>query len=270
MAFYCTTMLSIALELARSDPAYEDVASKFFEHFVAIADAMNSVGGNGLWDETDGFYYDQLHADGTLIPLKVRSLVGLIPLLAVTVLDEGTIAKLPGFQKRMRWFLENRRDLASQISYMQPQNGPERHFLLAIPSLERLQRVLRYMLDENEFLSPYGLRSVSRYHLANPFSLDSDGERRIVDYEPAESTCGIFGGNSNWRGPIWFPLNYLLIEALERYHHFYGDRVQVECPTGSGKKMNLAQVARELNRRLAGIFVPDDTGWSAWQGGVRR
>jgi mannosylglycerate hydrolase MGH1-like protein len=270
MAFYCATMLSIALELARSDPAYEDVASKFFEHFVAIADAMNNVGGNGLWDEGDGFYYDQLHSDGTLVPLKVRSMVGLIPLIAVEVLDQAVISRLPGFRKRMRWFLENRRDLAGQISYMQPQDGPEGRVLLAIPSRARLERVLRYMLDESEFLSPYGIRSVSRYHREHPFTLQSDGEARSVDYEPAESTAGLFGGNSNWRGPIWFPVNYLLIEALERYHHFYGDRVQVECPAGSGKKMNLAQVARELNRRLARIFLPDQSGWSAWQGGIRR
>jgi hypothetical protein len=257
----------MALELARFDSAYEDVASKFFEHFVAIADAMNWLGGQGLWDEADGFYYDHLHSDGAQIPLKVRSMVGLIPLIAVEVLEQRVISRLPGFQKRMRWFLENRRDLAQQISYMQPQDG---RLLLAIPSQARLERVLRYMLDESEFLSPYGLRSVSRYHLNQPFTLSVDGEHRRVDYEPAESTTPLFGGNSNWRGPIWFPLNYLLIEALERYHHFYGGRVQVECPTGSGRKMNLAQVAKELNRRLSRIFIPDETGRSAWQGGVRR
>ena len=267
MAFYCATMLSMALELARHDSAYEDVASKFFEHFVAIADAMNWLGGDGLWDEADGFYYDQLQADGAQIPLKVRSMVGLIPLIAVEVLEQSVIAKLPGFQKRMRWFLDNRRDLVHQISYMQPHDG---RFLLAIPSQARLERVLRYMLDESEFLSPYGLRSVSRYHLDHPFTLNIDGDLRRVDYEPAESTTPLFGGNSNWRGPIWFPVNYLLVEALERYHHFYGDRVQVEFPTGSGRKMNLAQIARELNRRLASIFLPDKNGRSAWQGGIRR
>jgi hypothetical protein len=180
------------------------------------------------------------------------------------------IAKLPGFQKRMHWFLENRRNLAQQISYMQPQDGSQGRLLLAIPSQARLERVLRYMLDESEFLSPYGLRSVSRYHLEHPFTLHIDGDVRRVDYEPAESTTPLFGGNSNWRGPIWFPLNYLLIEALEKYHHFYGDRVQVECPTGSGRKMNLVEVARELNRRLASIFIPDARGHGAWQGGNRR
>jgi hypothetical protein len=270
MAFFCATMLSIAIELAHKEPAYEDVASKFFEHFVAIADAMNSVGGSGLWDEGDGFYYDQLRSDGTMLPLKVRSMVGLIPLIAVEVLEQDIIARLPGFQKRMRWFLKNRRDLANQISYMQPQNGPEGRLLLAIPSRARLERVLRYMLDENEFLSPYGIRSVSRYHREHPFTLHSDGEERSVGYEPAESTAGLFGGNSNWRGPVWFPTNYLLIEALERYHHFYCDRLQVEFPTGSGNKMNLRQVACELNRRLARIFLPDQDGWSAWQGRFRR
>ena len=269
MAFYCATMLSIALELARADAAYEDVASKFFEHFVAIADAMNSLGGSGLWDETDGFYYDQLRADGSTIPLKVRSLVGVIPLLAVEVLEQPLIAHLSGFQRRMRWFLENRKDLAQQISYMQPQDGPDSRLLLAIPSRARLERVLRYLLDENEFLSPYGVRSVSRCHRDHPFILHSDGQTRQVDYEPGESTTPLFGGNSNWRGPIWFPINYLLIEALERYHHFYGDRLQVECPTGSGRKMNLAQVARELHRRLSHIFVPGEDGRSAWQGEMR-
>jgi hypothetical protein len=270
MAFYCTTMLAMSLELARTNPAYEDVASKFFEHFVAIADAMNTLGGQGLWDETDGFYYDQLRADGTQIPLKIRSMVGLIPLVAVTVLDQINISHLPGFQKRMRWFLENRRDLAKQISYMQPQNGPDGRLLLAIPSRARLESVLRYMLDENEFLSAYGIRSVSRYHLDHPYVLARDGEERTVQYQPAESNSGLFGGNSNWRGPIWFPVNYLLAEALERYHHFYGDRLQVECPTGSGVKMNLAQVARELNRRMASIFLPDAAGRSPWQGGIQR
>jgi hypothetical protein len=202
--------------------------------------------------------------------MKVRSMVGLIPLIAVTVLDESVISKLPGFQKRMRWFLENRRDLANQISYMQPQNGPDSRLLLAIPSRARLERVLRYMLDESEFLSPYGIRSVSRYHRDHPYTLQTDGEWRSVDYEPAESTSGLFGGNSNWRGPVWYPVNYLLIEALERYHHFYGDRLQVEYPTGSGNRMNLSQVACELNRRLTAIFLPDKQGWSPWQGGVRR
>ena len=178
MAFYCLTMLSMALELAREDPAYEDVASKFFEHFVAIANAMNSLGGNGLWDEKDGFYYDQLRVDGTTLPLRVRSVVGLIPLFAVAVLEYDDIDRLPGFRKRMDWFLENRQDLCEQISYMeQDDSDGHTHRLLAIPSLERLLRVLRYMLDENEFLSPYGIRSLSKFHQEHPYTLQIDGVR---------------------------------------------------------------------------------------------
>jgi hypothetical protein len=270
MASYCLTMLSMALELAREDPEYEDVASKFFEHFVAIASAMNSLGGTGLWDETDGFYYDQLRVDGTTLPLRVRSAVGLMPLLAVTVLDYDDITRLPGFRKRMDWFLENRKDLGEQISYMeQDDSNGHKHRLLAIPSLERLRSVLKYVLDENEFLSPYGLRSLSKFHQEHPFTLHIDGVEQRVDYEPAESTSGTFGGNSNWRGPIWFPVNYLWIEALERYHHFYGDNLRVECPTGSGHMMNLKEVAEELMSRLARIFLPGEGGRAPWQTGSR-
>jgi hypothetical protein len=263
-------MLSMALELACDDPAYEDIASKFFEHFVAIADAMNTLGGTGLWDEEDGFYYDQLQVDGSNMPLRVRSMVGLIPLFAAEILDQETIDAVPGFRKRMEWFLHNRRDLARQISYMEMGGGNHgAHRLLAIPSRNRLERVLGYLLNTDEFLSPYGIRSLSRIHRDRPFVLNIDGEKRRVDYEPGESTDGLFGGNSNWRGPIWFPTNYLLIEALERYHHFYGDTLRVECPTGSGRKMNLREVAYELSRRLAGIFLPDSSGRSPWQGDMR-
>jgi len=270
MAFYCATMLSIALELARDDPSYEDIASKFFEHFVAIVDAMNTLGGNGLWDEQDGFYYDQLHVDGITMPMRVRSLVGVIPLFAVEVLEQKKIDAAPGFRKRMEWFLTNRRDLARHVSYMESESGNSHsHRLLAIPSRHRLERVLRYVLDPNEFLSPYGVRSLSRIHAERPFVLPVDGEERRVDYEPGESTEPLFGGNSNWRGPIWFPTNYLLIEALERYHHFYGDSLRVECPVGSGTMMNLQEVARELSRRLASIFLPGEKGRCAWQGDMR-
>jgi hypothetical protein len=261
MAFYCATMLSIALELAREDVAYEDMASKFFEHFLAIADAMNRLGGSGLWDEEDGFYYDQLMLDGRHIPLRIRSMVGLIPLFAVEVLEEEVINRLPGFTKRMRWFLENRQDLARDISCMNPP-GPRahRHRLLAIPSRERLVRVLRYLLDEKEFLSPFGIRSLSKVHQDQPYVLHANGEEYRVAYVPGEANSGLFGGNSNWRGPIWFPVNYLLVEALERYHHFYGDTLQVEFPTGSGHLMNLEQVANEIAARLARIFLPDEKG----------
>ncbi len=261
MAFYCATMLSISLELAKDNPATEDVASKFFEHFVAIVDAMNRLGGAGLWDEEDGFYYDQLQVDGRHTPLKVRSLVGLIPLLAVEVLEGETIENLKGFSKRLDWFCKNRDDLTATISYLETrQDGAHTHRLLAVPSRERLVRVLRYMLDENEFLSPYGIRSISRVHHDHPYVFRTNGDEYRVAYDPGESTTGLFGGNSNWRGPIWFPGNYLLVEALERYHHFYGDTLEVECPVGSGRMMNLRQVAQEIARRLSRIFLPDADG----------
>ena len=257
MAFYCMTMLEMALELAREDPAYEDMASKFFEHFVAIADAINAFGGTGLWCPDDGFYYDQLQTAGRVLPLRVRSMVGLIPLLACTVLEDETLERLPGFTKRMRWFLENRPDLAGHITWAEAGHG---HRLLALPSRERLERVLRYMLDENEFLSPHGLRSLSQVHRERPFVLAVDGQEYGVHYTPAESDTGLFGGNSNWRGPIWFPVNYLVVEALERYHHFYGDALRVECPIGSGRQATLGEVAHELYRRLASLFIPDASG----------
>jgi hypothetical protein len=271
MAFYCATMLSMALELAAEESAYEDVASKFFEHFVAIADAMNSLGGTGLWDETDGFYYDRLHIDHREIPLRIRSMVGIIPLFACEVLEQDILDRLPGFRKRLAWFLDHRGDLSRQIAYFETMGADaHRHRLLAIPSRERLERVLRYVLDENEFLSPFGVRSLSRVHRERPYVLDADGTRYQVEYVPGESNSGLFGGNSNWRGPVWFPLNYLLIEALERYHHFYGNALHVECPTGSGRWMNLEKVARELDRRLASLFVADDTGHRPSHGAEQR
>jgi hypothetical protein len=262
MAFFCATMLSIALELSRDNPATEDMASKFFEHFVTITDAINTHGGTGLWDEEDGFYYDQLRIDGRTLPLKIRSLVGLIPLTAVEVLDDELIQQLPGFKKRLEWFLENRQDLSQHISYCSRiENGEgRRHRLLAIPSRQHLERVLQYMLDEDEFLSPHGIRSVSRVYKDHPYVFRVNGKEHRVDYEPGESTTGMFGGNSNWRGPIWFPINYLLIEALERYHYFYGESLRVECPTGSGRMMTLKEVASELSSRLARIFLIDAQG----------
>ncbi|MBI5757204.1 MAG: glucosidase [Planctomycetales bacterium] len=263
MAFFCATMLSMALELASEDPAYEDIASKFFEHFVAIANAMNTLGGSGLWDEQDGFYYDQLQIDGQTLPLRVKSMVGIVPLFAVEVLDDEVIQHLPGFRKRMEWFLKHCPELSRDISYMERETDggvTGGHRLLAIPSRERLVRVLRYVLDEQHFLSPFGVRSLSQWHREHPYVLDSRGHRLTVDYVPGESTLSMFGGNSNWRGPIWFPMNYLLVEALERYHHFYGDDLKVECPTGSGKMLTLAEVAREISSRLVRLFVPDANG----------
>jgi hypothetical protein len=278
MAFYCATMLSMALELASGDPAYEDVASKFFEHFVAITDAMNTLGGDGLWDEEDGFYYDQLHTDGAHQPLRVRSLVGVVPLFACEVLEQDVLDRLPGFSKRMRWFLENRPDLARYASYMASPaeaHGDDRgaahgHRLLAIPSRERLERVLRYALDEGEFLSPHGVRSLSRVHRDRPYVFRFAGQEFRVDYDPGEGTSGLFGGNSNWRGPVWFPMNYLLIEALERYDHFYGGGLRVECPVGSGHMLTLGQVAQELSTRLVRPFVRDPGGHRPCHGGDAR
>jgi hypothetical protein len=260
MAFYCATLMSMALELARDNPATEDVASKFFEHFIAITDAMNTLGGHGLWDEQDGFYYDQLQLEGRSYPLRIRSAVGLIPLIAVEILDDDVIGRLPGFRKRLDWFVKNRADLAAHISWLSSLEKGRDHRLLAIPSRDRLLRVLRYMLDEGEFLSPWGIRSLSRVHEKNPYVIGVDGTEYRVAYAPGESDTGLFGGNSNWRGPIWFPINFLIVEALERYNHFYGDTLKVECPTGSGRLMNLQEVADDLRRRLASIFLPDAAG----------
>ena len=259
MAFYCSIMLSIALELASEDPAYEDIASKFFEHFIAIVDAMNTLGGTGLWNEEDGFYYDQIHTSNYNIPLRIRSLVGIMPLIAVEVFDRELIDRLPGFKKRMVWFLRNRLDLAQHISYSSAGDSTKNlRGLLAVASKDRLTRILQRVLDENEFLSPFGLRSLSKAHETAPFKLNIAGADYGVSYDPGESHTELFGGNSNWRGPVWFPINYLLIEALERFHHFYGDMLLLEFPTGSGNKMNLKQISDELCRRLTLLFVKGD------------
>jgi hypothetical protein len=237
------------------------VASKFFEHFVAISGAMNKMGGTGLWDETDGFYYDQLNVHGEQRLLRIRSMVGVIPLFAAELLGEALVDSLPGFAKRMRWFLANRPEMAPLIAHREGESAEHGGYhLLALPSRDQLIRVLRYVLDEGEFLSDHGVRSLSRVHGERPFVLEAGGQDYHVGYEPAESTSELFGGNSNWRGPVWFPLNYLLIEALQRYHAFYGDTLRIECPTGSGVQMTLDEVARELARRLIGLFVPDAHG----------
>jgi hypothetical protein len=261
MAFYCATMLAMALELAEEDPVYEDVASKFFEHFIAIVDAMNTLGGTGLWDESDGFYYDQLSIDGRSTPLRIRSMVGVIPMFACEVLEDEVIDRLPGFRKRMSWFLENRQDLGRHTTYAEHTGDIKKgRRLLAVPSRERLERMLKYVLDEKELLSPHGVRSLSKMHERKPFTCRIDGRELKVRYVPGESDTELFGGNSNWRGPVWFPLNYLLIEALERYHHFYGDSFTVECPSGSGNRMNLRQVADELSVRLTSLFLRAPSG----------
>ncbi len=263
MAMYCLNMLAIALELSIEDDAYEDVASKFWEHFVFIADAMNNLGEDGisLWDEHDGFYYDvlHLHETGQSMPLKVRSMVGLIPLFAVATIESDLLDQLPDFKRRMQWFIDNRPDLTDNINCARKPGVGERR-LLAVAYRERLEKVLRFMLDEDEFLSPYGIRALSRFHHEAPYILEVNSQEHRVDYEPAESSSGLFGGNSNWRGPVWFPVNYLLIESLQKFHHYYGDDFMIECPTGSGKMMNLWQVSEEISRRLSHIFLKDADG----------
>ena len=264
MGFFCSTMLTIALELAAQNPAYSDMASKFFEHYIEISDAMNSGGTNGLWNEEDGFYYDHIYDKGHAIPLRVRSIVGIIPLFTVTMIDDSVLQRLPEFRKRVNWFVKNRQNQLKYVTYTERAgdegDGAGNSRLLAMPSRERLLRILAYLLDENEFLSPYGIRSLSKVHEENPFVLYTGGQEHRVSYLPGESDSWMFGGNSNWRGPIWFPLNYLLVEALERYHRFYGDTLKVECPTGSGNLMNLGEVAKELMRRQVKLFVPEKDG----------
>jgi hypothetical protein len=269
MAFYAAKMLEIALTLAERNPAYEDVAAKFFEHFVTICHASNSLGGSGLWDEEDGFYYDLLMLKGKQIPLRVRSMVGLIPLLAVDVLPGECLERFPRLAKRVRWFEKNRPELAEHLSYLERSGTRPRGRLLAMVGKERLTRVLETLLDEDEFLSPFGIRSLSRFHLEHPFEVEVGGATHRVSYVSGESDSALFGGNSNWRGPVWFPVNYLLLDALERYHDFYGDDLKVECPTGSGNFMNLAQVSQEIARRLVSIFQADKDQVRPWHGSKR-
>jgi glycogen debranching enzyme len=263
MAFFCGCMLQMALELAEENQAYSDMASKFFEHYIAIAEAMNSLHGTGLWEENDGFYYDHLYHDGKSTAMRVRSLVGLIPLCSNVIMYDRILQRLPSFQRRMNWFLKNRPQVSKHMAYMEhfcPEGSNSGMRLLAIPSTERFRRLLSYMLDEKEFLSPFGIRSLSAIHKEKPFVFERAGWRESVSYVPGESNTGMFGGNSNWRGPVWFPLNYLIVESLRQYHEFYGETFQVECPTGSGTLMNLRQVADEIERRLITLFQADATG----------
>jgi hypothetical protein len=262
MAMYCLNMLAIALELAKEDYAYEGVASKFFEHFVYISHAMNDLGGEGihLWDEQDGFYYDVLHLpSGEHFPLRVRSMVGLIPLFAVETLEPGILDKLPRFKRRLQWFIDNKPNLREHVQAAETRGGGTR-YLLSIANRQRLSQVLRYMLDESEFLSDHGIRALSRVHREKPFTLSANGASYRVDYQPGESASGLFGGNSNWRGPVWFPVNFLLIESLQKFHHFFGNDVRAEFPTGSGEKKTLWEISGELSRRLVRIFLRDRTG----------
>jgi hypothetical protein len=269
MAMYTLNLMRIALELALEDNVYQDIASKFFEHFLYIAGAMTNIGGGGigLWDEADEFYYDVLQLPGgERIPLRLRSMVGLIPLFAVEVLDASVFTRLPRFTGRLRWFLEHRPNLARLVSRWHDASSGERH-LLSLLRGHRMKRLLARMLDETEFLSEYGVRSLSKFHEQNPYVFEHAGNRFSVAYVPGESNTGRFGGNSNWRGPIWFPVNFLLIESLWRFHSYYGDDFKVECPVGSGNLLHLGEVAAELARRLCRIFLIDGLGNRAVFGG---
>lgn len=269
MGMYCLNMLTIALELALTNPVYEDIATKFFEHYLYIADAMNHIGEMeaSLWNEEDGFYYDVLHLpDDQQIEMKVRSMVGLIPLFAVETLEPETLQHLPNFKKRLEWFIQNRPNLRKNVACMETK-GMEARRLLAIVSPDKLKRILQKMLDETEFLSDYGIRALSRCHATHPYLFHAKGMEFRVDYQPAESSISLFGGNSNWRGPIWFPVNFLLIESLQKFHYYLGDEFKVECPTGSGQWLNLWEVASNLSQRLTQIFLKDESGQRAVYGG---
>jgi hypothetical protein len=270
MAMYCLNLLQIALELAQENPVYEDIATKFFEHFLYIADAMNHIGGERtqLWDEEDGFFYDVLHLPNEdRLRLKVRSMVGLIPLFAITPLEPDVLAKLPNFKKRLEWFIDHRSDLKRNVACMETKGMGARR-LLALCYVtphrfneeDKFRRILEKLLDEDEFLGEYGIRALSKVHASHPYRFDCNGQEYRVDYEPAESSTGLFGGNSNWRGPIWMPVNYLIIEALEQFYIYLGDDFKVECPTGSGNWMNLQEVAGEISRRLIRIFERNPSG----------
>jgi Glycosyl hydrolase family 63 C-terminal domain len=272
MAMYTLNLLAIALELASEEPAYEDVASKFWEHFIYIAHAMNHMGedGVGLWDENDGFFYDVLRLPtGDFFPLKIRSAVGLIPLFAVETLEPELLERMRGFKRRLDWFVDNRRDLTDNLACMRTPGRAERR-LFSIVDRDKLTRILHYMLDEREFLSPYGIRALSQFHREHPYELRVNGMVHRVDYEPAESTTRVFGGNSNWRGPVWFPINFLLIESLQKFHHYLGDAYKVEYPTGSGKMLTLWEVAAELSRRLTRLFLRGPDGRRPVYGDTER
>ncbi|MDF2431127.1 MAG: hypothetical protein JWP44_758 [Mucilaginibacter sp.] len=272
MAMYSLNLLRIAAELAVTNKAFNDIASKFFEHFIYISGALSNLGQNkeGLWDDADGFFYDQLRLpDNSTEKMRVRSVVGLIPLFAAEVLDDDDIINNPIFRDRMAWFAENRPDLASLVSRWAETKGPGKH-LISLLRGYRMKSLLKYMLDENEFLSPYGIRSVSKYHLNNPYHVKVDGMEFSIKYTPAESDSGLFGGNSNWRGPIWMPMNFLLIESLKKFHAYYGDDYKIECPTGSGVFMNMQQVAEELSKRVSNLFLRDKDGKRAVFGNYKK
>jgi hypothetical protein len=261
MAMYSLNLMRIALELAQHNDTYEDIASKFFEHYLHIAGAMVKVGEGGLWDEEDAFYYDWLEMSDPRrrFPLRVRSMVGLIPLFAVEVLESDLLDRLPGFRKRLEWFLNSRKDLYDLVSHWEVPGVGQRR-LLSLLRGRRMKALLRRMLDETEFLSPYGVRALSRVHLEQPLRFEQGGQEFTVRYAPGESETSVFGGNSNWRGPIWMPVNYLLIESLQKFHHYYGSDFKVECPTGSGNKVTILEASEEISRRLLRLFVRDEHG----------
>jgi hypothetical protein len=273
MGMYCINMLRIALELAVHDQGYEEIATKFFEHFLLIAEAIDQLGGSGLWDEEDGFFYDWLHlTDGGethRIPLKVRSMVGLVPLFAVGVLDPRLLERLPRFRGRLEWFLEHRPELARLVSSYHLGNHADRR-LLAIVEGDRLRAILERMFDEEEFLAPYGVRALSRVHRDQPYRFHWDGRSYAVAYKPGESDSWLFGGNSNWRGPIWMPVNYLLVEALHKYYHYYGDGFRIEVPRGSGRQLTLLEAAEALSGRLVSLFTRDGHGRRPVYGGSQK
>jgi hypothetical protein len=270
VAAYALSLMRMALELAIGDPIFQELAAKFFDHFLYIARAMTNLGGTGIgmWDHVDEFYYDELvDPSGKMEPLRVRSLVGLVPLLAVEVLGPETHIRAPIFRARLERALVTRPDLAALVSrWHEPGQGDRR--LLSLLRGHRMKRLLRRMLDPNEFLSDYGIRSLSKAHRDQPFALDAFGQRLFVHYVPGESDSGMFGGNSNWRGPVWLPANYLLVNALRKFHRYYGDEFRVECPTGSGVKMSLAEVANEIARRVSRLFLPGPDGTRPGPGGL--
>jgi hypothetical protein len=262
MAMFTLNMLRISVELSTYNPVYQSMATKFFEHFLYIAGAMANIGNRGisLWDEEDEFFYDVLHTpDDRRFQIKIRSMVGLVPLFAVEVLDEDFFGSLPQFTERLKWFLENRPDLANLVSRWTNPGKGERH-LLSLLRGHRMKCLLRRMLDANEFLPDYSIRALSKHHEKNPYKFDINGSEYTVRYTPGESDTTLFGGNSNWRGPIWFPVNYLLIESLQKFHHYYGDDFKVEHPTGSGNMKTLNEIANDLSDRLINIFKKDANG----------
>ncbi len=269
MAMYALNMMRIAMELAQYYQVYEDMAIKFFEHYLYIAEAMENLGEGtkGLWNEEDGFFYDVLQlGNGDSVSLRLRSIVGLIPLFAVEIVDHRLLEKMPNFQARMEWILKNKPELTKLVSHWD-EEGQGRKHLMSILRKNRLTKVLSRMLDEKEFLSSYGIRAMSKVYEENPFVFSVHGKENMVYYTPAESDSRMFGGNSNWRGPIWFPINFLIVESLQRFHYYYGNSLKVELPTGSGDKRNLDEVAQNISKRLCSIFLKDEHGQRAFNGG---